>query len=157
MGRECRITRHIFSLLQNQCKPQLSGHCDPVHLTMFMWWGLSNICPHTSQKKGDMMSRPIGFICSQMEKNQASQSASLFYSLSFSLCPSVSYQSIMRMRNICGHCQLDNQGIFMISEGGRDGEAAIYQLDLSLSINHPHRLSTYTHSQKGQILALLFN
>lgn len=144
MGRECRITRHIFSLLQNQCKPQLSGHCDSVYLTKFMWWGLSIICPHTSQKKEDMMSRPIGFICSQMEKNQASLSASLFHSLSFSLCPSVSYQSIMRMRNMCGHCQLDNQGIFMISEGG-EMERRLFINRIFLSVNPPTQ-TLYIHS-----------
>lgn len=71
-------------------------------------------------------------------------------SLLLSLFPSVSYQSIKRMRNICGHCQLDNQGIFMISEGGRDGEAAIYQLDLSLSKpTHTDSLHTLT-PRKGR-------
>lgn len=114
-----------------------------------MWRGLSTIKPSIFTKKGDLVPRPIAFICSQMEQNQASQPPSL--SLSLSLCPSVSFsQSIMRMRNICGHCQLDNQGMFMISEGGRDEETAIYQPDLSLcKPTHTDSLHTLT-PRKGR-------
>lgn len=144
MGRECRIIRHIFSLRQNQCKPQLSGHCDPVCRAKFMWRGLSIIRPHTSQKGGYGAQTYQFYLLSDGEKPGQP------VSLSLSLCPSVSYQSIMRMRNICGHCQLDNQGMFMISEGGRDGEAAIYQPDLSLSEpTHTDSLHTLT-PRKGR-------
>lgn len=61
------------------------------------------------KKITDAVPKSICFICSQMEENQGP------------LCQPVCLsQSITRMRNICGHCQRDNQGMFMITEGERE-------------------------------------
>lgn len=126
------------------------GHCDPVNLaqctckctTLGSWrrklersW---QYMPSYFIKKRirDAAPRSICFICSQMEQDHGP------------LCQPVCLpQSITRMRNICGHCQRDNQGMFMITGGEREWETAIYQpdLSLSLSLNPPtHRL--YIHS-----------